>query len=138
MALSGSVKTSTYDGRGLQLSWTATQSVANNTSTVSWTLKAFGGNVSWYSTGPITLKINGTTVYSTTDRIDMYTSWSKSGTITIAHNNDGTKSFAVSIQTAVYYSSVNCTASTTFTLNQIARHHRHPRPAALPQGTVTS
>lgn len=134
MALSGSVKTSTYDGRGLQLSWTATQSVANNTSTISWTLKPFGGNVSWYTTGPITLKINGTTAYSTTDRIDMWSSWSKSGTLTIAHNNDGTKSFTVSIQAAIYYSSVNCTASANFTLNKIARTPSAPTSLAITAG----
>ena len=134
MALSGSVKTSTYDGRGLQLSWTATQSVANNTSTVSWTLKPFGGNVSWYTTGPITLKINGTTVYSTTDRIDMWSSWSKSGKLTIAHNNDGTKSFTVSIQAAIYYSTVNCTGSATFTLNKIARTPSAPTACSITAG----
>ena len=47
MALSGNVSTSKYDGRYLKLAWTATQSVANNTSTIKWTLSAAGGNSSW-------------------------------------------------------------------------------------------
>ena len=41
MALSGSVSTNAgEDGRYYKLSWTATQSIANNTSTISWTLEA--------------------------------------------------------------------------------------------------
>lgn len=121
MALSGSVSTSKYDGRYLKLTWTATQSVANNTSTISWTLSAVGGNSQWYKTGPVTCKINGTSVYNSTSRVNMYTGTIDSGTITINHNSDGTKSFTVSVQAAVYSTSVNCTGSGTFALDKIQR-----------------
>ena len=36
MALSGSFNTTAYSGRYLTFSWTATQNVAANTSTISW------------------------------------------------------------------------------------------------------
>ena len=38
MALSGSFNTTAYSGRYLTFSWTATQNVAANTSTISWRL----------------------------------------------------------------------------------------------------
>lgn len=121
MALSGTVNTSKYDGRYLRLSWTATQSVANNTSTIKWTLSAVGGNSSWYKTGPVTCTINGTTVYSSSSRVSMYTGTIDTGSITISHNTDGSKSFSISIQAAIYTNAVNCTGSGTFTLDKIAR-----------------
>lgn len=121
MALSGTVNTSKYDGRYLRLTWTATQSVANNTSTIKWTLAAVGGNSSWYKTGPVTCTINGTTVYSSSSRVSMYTGTIDTGSLTISHNSDGSKSFTVSVQAAIYTSAVNCTGSGTFTLDKIAR-----------------
>ena len=121
MALSGSVSTSKYDGRYLKLSWTATQSVANNTSTIKWTLSAAGGNYNWYSTGPVTCTIDGSTVYSRSSRTDMYKGTIASGTKTITHNSDGTRTFKVTIRAAIYYYDVNCTGSSTFTLNPIDR-----------------
>lgn len=134
MALTGTLNTSKYDGRYLQLKWTATQSVANNTSTISWTLSAVGGNSSWYKTGPVTCVINGTTVYSSTSRVNMYTGTIKSGTLTINHNSNGTKSFAASISAAVYSTSVNCTGSTTFTLDQIPRTPSAPTSCTITAG----
>lgn len=134
MALSGSVKTSTNDGRGLQLSWTATQSVANNNSTLKWTLKPFGGNDGWYSTGPITVVINGTTVYNFTGRVDMWLSWSTSGTITIPHGDDGKKTFSISIRAAIETYAVNCSGSGSFTLDPIARTPSAPTACSITAG----
>lgn len=138
MALSGSVTTSKYSGYGLQLSWTATQSVANNTSTIKWTLKSVGGTTTYYNvSGPVTVTINGTTVYSTTSRFNLYGAgaWSRSGSLTINHNSDGTKSFSVNIQAAIYSTSVNCTGSATFTLNKIARTPTAPTSMTATGGT---
>ena len=134
MALSGSVSTTKYDGRYLKLAWTATQSVANNTSTIKWTLSAAGGNSSWYNTGPVTCVINGTTVYSNSSRVKMYTGTIKEGSLTINHNSDGTKSFSVSVKAAVYSTSVNCTGSSTFTLNQIPREPGAPTSVTASAG----
>ena len=43
------------------------------------------------------------------------------GTITINHNNDGSKSSTASMQAAIYSSNVNCTGSESFALDKIAR-----------------
>ena len=134
MALTGTLNTSKYDGRYLQLKWTATQNVANNTSTISWTLSAVGGNSGWYKTGPVTCKINGTTVYSSTSRVNMYTGVIDTGTITITHNSDGSKSFSASISAAIYTTAINCSGSTTFTLDQIPRTPSAPTSCTITAG----
>lgn len=127
MALSGSVTTGTWkssDGktRSYTLSWSATQDVSTNKSTISWTLKTSGTYP--YNVAERTVKavIAGTTVYSKTDRVMRGANTTlKTGTITLTHDSSGNKSFSVSLEAAVYYSTVNCTGSGTFTLNQIPR-----------------
>ena len=131
MALSGSVSTNKYTTSshgtiGLILSWTASQSIVNNTTTISWTLKSNGTMSSGYyvQAGPVTVKIAGTTVLNTTSRFSMHGGggYSKSGTITVPHNEDGTKSVSMSVRAAIYSTSVNCTGSKTFALNNITRY----------------
>lgn len=139
MALSGTVNTSTYDGVGLQLTWTATQSVANNTSTISWTLKSFGGSStdSWFEAGPVTLKIAGATEWSTTSRFNLYKAggWSRSGTTDpIPHASDGSKTINISIEAAIYTFAVNCTASQNVTLDKIARNPGAPTTVTATAG----
>lgn len=126
MALSGSFNTSAYDGKYLKLSWTATQSIANNTSTISWKLTGVrsDGGSGYVKAGGFKVVIAGETVYSkSTDyRIELHNGTVvASGTKTIAHNSDGTKSFTASAQGAIYTYAVNCTGSDSFTLNQIPR-----------------
>lgn len=131
MALSGSLNTNNYSTQssgsiGLTLSWTATQSIVNNTSVISWTLKSKGTMSSGYSVygGPITVVIGGTTVYSQTSRIRVYGggAFKKTGTITITHDEDGSKTISMSVKAALYSASVNCTASGNFTLDTINRY----------------
>lgn len=131
MALSGSVSTNKYSTSshgtiGLILSWTATQSIVNNKTTINWTLKSNGSMSSGYyvQAGPVTVKIAGTTVLNTTSRFNMYGSgsYSRSGSITVSHNQDGTKSVSMSVRAAIYSASVNCTGSKTFALNKIDRY----------------
>ena len=129
MATSGALNTSSYDGRYYRLEWSASQSIANNTSTISWTLKSVGGNDSWYAERTLQVVIAGTTVVNKTDRVQRYAGTIASGTKVISHDANGNASFSASIQAAVYYSSVNCTGSDTFTLDTI------PRASAF--GTIT-
>lgn len=87
----------------------ATNAIANK-STLTWKLVVTGGNVNCYSTGPTTVKINGTTVYSKArteydEKVFPAATGSKSGTIDVAHNTDGTKSITVELSTAIYYGS---------------------------------
>lgn len=126
MATSGSFNTSGFEGRYLQFSWKITsQSVTNNTTTISWTLKGAGdAESSWYNAGNFEVVIDGKTVYSTAsdDRITLYDGTTvASGTFTFTHNADGTRSFSASAQGGIYYYAVNCTGSGSFTLNTIPR-----------------
>lgn len=122
MALSGSVTTTGgYDGRNLTLSWTATQDVNTNKSTVSWTLSNSGGDASWYAMRHLIVTIDGTTVYTRDARYEQYAGTISSGSITLSHDSNGQKSFTVTIQSAVYNSAVNARANKTFTLDRIYR-----------------
>lgn len=122
MALSGSVTTTGgYGGRNLTLSWTATQNIDTNKSTVSWTLSNSGGDASWYAMRHLIVTIDGTTVYTRDARYEQYSGTIATGSITLEHDSDGQKSFAVTIQAAVYNSAVNARANKTFTLDRIYR-----------------
>lgn len=126
MALSGSFNTKGYDGRYWKFSWSATQSVTNNTSTISWRVDAVGGNVQWYKCGPCTVVVAGSTVYNNTGRWVQYTGMLCSGTVTVAHDSSGNASFAASITSAIYYGTAGASngvgnGSGSFTLNTIAR-----------------
>lgn len=125
MALSGTVNTSSYEGRYVQLSWSATQSVANNTSTISWTLKGAGSaSAAWYKAGGFYVKIAGNVVcdWSTDTRITLYNGTViKSGSLTVSHASDGTKSFSIEVKAGIYTYARNCSGSGNFTLNTIPR-----------------
>lgn len=127
MASSITLKSSSYDGRYMQLVCTQTSNgSAENSSTIKWTLTTAGGSVSNYSTGPTTVVINGSTVYSK-DRTAYTTEsfpaakGSKSGTIVVKHNTDGTKKITVSFSTAIYTSTVS-KYSDSWTLDPIPRY----------------
>ena len=120
-----------YEGRKLRLYCTSTINVANNSSTINWTLYSEGGSSGNYSTGPTTVNINGVQVYYK-DRVS-YSSktfpaskGSVSGSLTVTHNSDGKKSINVSLSTAIYTATVT-TNSGTWTLDNIPR-----------QATITS
>ena len=131
MATSGSLNTSSFniDGasdhkRYLTLSWSrSSYSIDNNTTTLDWVLKGAGGSTTyWYMSGPFTVVINGTTVYSSSTRIKLYSGTTvASGSITIAHNSDGAKSFTASVSAAIYYGAVNVSGSQSFILDTIPR-----------------
>lgn len=127
MAKTITLKSSSYDGRYMQLVCEQTSNgSAKNSSTIKWTLSTVGGSVNYYSTGPTTVVINGTTVYS-----NSRVAWSsgsfpaskgsKSGEITVSHANDGTKKIKVSFSTAIYTSTVT-TYSDEWTLDSIPRY----------------
>lgn len=100
-----------YEGRYLQLTITESVNVVENTSTLTWVLQSLGGSAKYYTTGPTTVTINGTQVYYKA-RTEWSTSQfpaakgSTSGTITVAHDSNGSKSISVGFSTAIYTSSV--------------------------------
>ena len=125
---SGSFNTSAYvtssgTKRYLTFSWERTSySVANNTSTISYTLKGAGNYTGWVNTRNIKLVINGKTVYTAAGPIKVYNNTSlKSGTATINHNSDGAKSFSASVECGIYYSAINGKGSGTWELKSIPR-----------------
>lgn len=127
MALSGSFNTSGYEGRHWHFSWTATQNVGANTSTISYKVEAAGGSAGWYMCGPCKVVVAGKTVYNNTGRWKQYKGTLHSGTITVRHNNNGTASFSASISSAIYYYADGTgNGSKTWSLNTI---HRASQPS---------
>ena len=122
MATSGSFKTDSADGRYLTFSWEIKeQSIANNTTTIKWSLKG-GGTSGYVVCGNFKVVIDGETVYSNSERIKVYTTTTvASGTKTIAHNVDGSRSFSASAQAGIYYVAVNCKGSGSWDLTDIPR-----------------
>lgn len=141
MASSGSITTNEKEGRSITLSWTlSSQSVANNTSTIKWTLKGSGssGGGSWVYTGAFKAVIDGKTVYSSDTRIQLKKDQVvSSGSTTITHNADGTKSFSLSCEAGVYTYAVSVRASGTHTLNTIPRASSVSATNAEMNGTST-
>lgn len=121
MALSGTLNTNAYDGRFYQVKWTATQSYANNSSTINWTVSALGGGTRWFAERTLKVIIAGKTVVNKTDRVERYDGEIAKGSFTITHAADGTKTFAASIQAAVYTSTINCVGNSSFELTQIPK-----------------
>lgn len=103
------------------------QSIANNTSTVYYNLyiKGKGGYGFWnkYHTGKTNVVINGSTVHSQSGRdFDIRNGGIQqlsSGTTTVKHNEDGSKSFSFSA--SLWSSSATGSISGNFTLSKIPR-----------------
>lgn len=118
-ASSGAFETSVYNAAGsrypdrIRVEWYSSQSVANNTSTIYWTVMSAGGTGSQYSyvmTGPVTVNIAGVTVYSRADRFAMHVGEPLgSGSFTLTHNSDGTQSFSAWAEAAIYTYAISST-----------------------------
>lgn len=129
MALSGKVETSAWTAESgstwkVVLNWTATQSIANNTSTISWNIKVSTGSGGYVVVSEIRAKIAGEEVYyrSHDNHTNGYNGTQiASGTKTITHNTDGTKSVSMSIEAGIYQWAINKSGSNTFTLDTIPR-----------------
>lgn len=132
MASSGSFNTSGYSSRYLNFSWSvASQNIANNQTTINWSLKGAGGPTNnWFKSGNFQVVIDGAIVYSSATRINLYNgTLVASGSYTITHNADGNRSFSASAQAGIYTVAVNCSGSGSWALPQI------PRQATATGGT---
>ena len=99
-------KSAAYDGRYLQLDISESVNVVGNSSTLSWTLTSTGGASTYYTIDTTTVTINGTTVYSKgrtywDDRVFPAKKGSVSGTITVAHNSNGSKTITAKSITGI-------------------------------------
>ena len=102
MATSGSKSINVTDHDTLKFSWSiSSQSVANNTSSVSWKMQLISdanGRISSTASKDWSVTVNGTK-YSGTNTVGIAASTTKtlaSGTTTITHSADGTKTFSYS------------------------------------------
>lgn len=125
MATSGSVYSTYGDDSRLYVDWQQqSQSVANNTTTIAYQFGILNGNY-WYSNAVkiTSVYINGTKVSSggTYSNITAQGRVQKgSGTITIPHNGDGSKTFSISIN-GWFYGCGNKSGSNSFALTAIPR-----------------
>ena len=134
MALSGSVTTGEYSQRSVTLSWTATQDIAKNKSPSKWTLKGSGSYSGWVRVSEVRIKIDGSQVFyrDSSHHTDAYNGTQIcSGSKTLNHNADGSKSFSISVEAGIYEWAINKSKSKTFSLNVI------PRASSISCGTLT-
>ena len=119
IASSGAFETSVYNAAGskypdrIRVEWSSSQSVANNTSTIYWTVMSAGGwgsSESYVMAGPVTVSIAGVTVYSRADRFRMHVGETLgSGSFTLTHNSDGKQSFSAWAEAAIYTYAISST-----------------------------
>lgn len=132
MATSGSLNTSAWKADSgsqwyLQFSWTRkSYSVADNKTTISWTLKGVTGSSGYILAQNITLKLDGNVVFQhlidRNGQISLYNgTLVGSGEYTFSHAVDGSKSFTVYVEGGLYSWAVNCTGTKSFTLDTIPR-----------------
>ena len=115
-----------YDGRYLEVTCQQIPNVEENTSEIRWTLSVRGGESSYYSTGPTTVTIAGQQVYyckrkSYSTKVFPAAKGSISGSLTVAHNDDGSLTVPVSLTTAIFDSKPLDTVSEDWQLDTIAR-----------------
>lgn len=141
MATSGSFRTTSYEGRSLTFSWNRTSSnIANNTSTIAWSVTG-SGDSGYVTCGDIDVVINGTTVYNSapSDRVDVWLGGVvASGTTTISHNADGSKSFSASVNAAIFNYAQNCSGSGSWALDTIPRASNIDKVANTSGTTVSA
>ena len=103
MATSGQIQTNTSFGY-VHLAWSASsQSIPNNNTTVSYTLSIYrSSSISSSASKAYSIVFNGVTVASGTTTIGgSGTKTIKTGTTTIPHNADGTKTFSFSFSQVI-------------------------------------
>lgn len=132
MATSGSTSVSFTSWDTLKFSWWEnSQSIANNTTTIGWKLELIAGSsgcIDSTASKDWSVTVNGTK-YSGTNKIGISNNATKtlaSGTTTISHNSDGTKTFSYSFsqEIAIYWGSTyigSKSGSGTGTLDTIPR-----------------
>ena len=125
MASSGSFTTTSCEGRSLTFNWSVkSQNVANNQTTIQWSLVGSGDyTYGWVTCGNFKVIIDGKQVYFSATRINVYSGTVvASGTYTFTHDNSGKKSFSARAEAGIYYVAVNCSGSGSWSLPDIARN----------------
>lgn len=124
MANSGSFTTTSCEGRSLTFNWSVrSQNVASNQTTINWSLVGSGSyTAGWVTCGNFKVIIDGKQAYYSSTRVNVYSGTVvASGTYTFTHDSSGNKSFTASAEAGIYYVSVNCSGSGTWSLPSISR-----------------
>lgn len=129
MATSGNFLTKGWTGSVdtvyLKFYWEIqSQSTVTNTTTISWRLEGYRTYTGYVNAGAFKVIIDGDTEYEKSKyyRIELYNGTVvASGTKTLKHESDGTRTFDVYVEGGIYYYAVNCTGTASFTLDSIAR-----------------
>ena len=123
MALSGTLTVQTYLTRVYKVSWSATQNISTNKSTISYTIYTEGVGADWTRLAERTgvCKIAGQTVWNKTERVMRGEEVIKTGTVTVQHDANGNASFSISLTVSVYDADFLYTGSATYTLDRIFR-----------------
>lgn len=120
--LSGSFKTTSKNNRHLVFSWSGTQDITKNETTITWEVKCAGTATNYNKSAPFYIEIDGEKVYESSTRIELYVGTKvASGTKKLSHNSDGTKSFTAKVKAAIYDASYNVSGSGSFELKTIPR-----------------
>lgn len=107
MAKTFTLTSDAYQGRYMQLYCVQTTDIANNRSTINWTLSVLGGESSYYQTGPTTVTIAGKQVYycklmAWDTMVFPAARGSTSGTLVVDHDTLGNLKIAVGMSTSIY------------------------------------
>lgn len=129
MALSGRILTSAWTASSgstwqVALDWTATQSIENNNSTISWKLVSVTASGGYVVMSELRVKFGDEQIYyrSHSNHTNGYKNTVlASGTKVISHNDDGTLSFNASVEAGIYQWAINKSGSGTITLDTIPR-----------------
>jgi hypothetical protein len=124
MASSGSFNTGSSAGRYLTFKWWInSQSVANNTTNIGWELVG-AGDGGYVVVSEVKVTIDGSQAYyrSESNHQNVYVGTVvASGTKTITHNADGSRSFSVSVSAGIYQWAINKSGSGSWSLTAIPR-----------------
>lgn len=124
MASSGSFNTGTSAGRYLTFKWWInSQSIENNSTTIGWELVG-AGDGGWVVVSEVSVNIDGSNVFyrGTSSHQNVYVGTTvASGTKTIKHNADGSRSFSASVSAGIYQWAINKSGSGSWALTSIPR-----------------
>ena len=125
MARTFTLTSVSYQGRYLQLYCEQVTDIANNRSTINWTLSSLGGEATYYQVGPTTVTIAGSQVYycpkkAWDTREFPAAKGSVSGSLVVNHDTYGNLTIALSLTTSIY-TGVLKTSNGNWTLDSIPR-----------------
>ncbi|MDO4778460.1 MAG: DUF859 family phage minor structural protein [Tissierellia bacterium] len=125
MAKTGTIQTSSYNSAYLVLEWNIkSQSIENNKSVIDWKLRTKGiqDGGYWETLRNAKVTINGVVRYAQNGEMQIYNNTVvATGTVTIPHDNSGSKSVNIAVEGGIYYNTVNIQGNGVAVLDTIPR-----------------